>query len=98
VVEISLADSGRRFFGQTVPCSKTCADAESNGGAKNSDRHRLGKARLCVISGCKAGFTGPALLSIANSGQMVLKRHDKIESHSLILVNCFPLKLADAVK
>jgi len=29
---------------------------------------------------------------------MVLKRHDKIESHSLILVNCSPLTPADAVK
>jgi len=29
---------------------------------------------------------------------MVLKLLDKIESQSLILVNCFPLKPADAVK
>jgi hypothetical protein len=49
---------------------------------KNSDRCRPDNARLCVISRRKAEFTGPALLSIANSGQMVLKLHDKIESHS----------------
>jgi hypothetical protein len=39
-----------------------------------------------------AEFTGPALLSIANSGQMVLKLRNKIESNSLILVNSFPLE------
>jgi hypothetical protein len=47
---------------------------------KKSDRYRLDGARLCVISRRKAGFTRPALLSIANSGEMVLKLHDKIES------------------
>jgi hypothetical protein len=93
MVERSRPDFGRRFFGKLCSAAKL-AQATA---PQNSNRYRLDNARLCVISRRKAEFTGPALLSIANSGQMVLKLHDKIESRSLILVNCSPLKPADAV-